>query len=219
MREPRERRLKGDVFVRGDSAYCYQEMIKENSSRGALFTFTAHDGTTNWKDLMQEAYLDWQPWVYSSQEILKAETRKMELPQIDLAHFYWTPPWSVKEGKKLVFPIVIKRTLDKEKFEELRKKNEQVRMFQDDGYLKEDPYDYYAVVTNFPLNIATEKVNQSEAQSKMKRYSLQEVFVHHQGRGNMENFIREDKNAYDLKHFPCLKLKANHAYAMLAMVV
>ncbi len=34
----------------------------------------------------------------------------------------------------------------------------------------------------------------------------------------MENFIREDKNAYDLKHFPCLKLKANHAYAMLAMV-
>ena len=218
MREPRERRLKGDVFVRGDSAYCYQEMIKESSSRGALFTFTAHDGTTNWKDLMQEAYLDWQPWVYSNDEILKAEIRKIELPQIDLAHFYWTPPWSQKEGKKLVFPIVIKRTLDKEKFEELRKKNEQVRMFQDDGYLKEDPYDYYAVVTNFPLNIATEKVNQSEAQSKMKRYSLQEVFIHHQGRGNMENFIREDKNAYDLKHFPCLKLKANHAYAMLAMV-
>ena len=52
----------------------------------------------------------------------------------------------------------------------------------------------------------------------MNRYSLQEVFVHHQGRGTMENFIREDKNAYDLKHFPCLKLKANHAYAMLAMV-
>ena len=52
----------------------------------------------------------------------------------------------------------------------------------------------------------------------MKRYSVQEVFVHHQKRGNMENFIREDKNAYDLKHFPCLKLKANHAYGLLAMV-
>jgi hypothetical protein len=45
-----------------------------------------------------------------------------------------------------------------------------------------------AVVTNFPLDIATEKVIQSEAQQKMKRYSAQEVFMHHQKRGNMENF-------------------------------
>ena len=85
-------------------------------------------------------------------------------------------------------------------------------------HLKEDPYDYYAVVTNFPLDISTEKVTQSDSESRMKRYSLQEVLVHHQKRGNMENFLREDKNAYDLKHFPCLKLKANHAYGMLAMV-
>lgn len=218
QRSPRERRLKGDIFVRGDSAYCFKEMIQESSTRGALFTFTAHDGTTNWKDLMQEAYLDWQPWVYSEKEITKAKERNTELAQVEVAYFYWTPPWSEKEGKKLVFPIVVKRTLDKEKFEELRRKNEQVRMFQDDGYLKEDPYDYYALVTNFPLNIATEKVTQSEAESKMKRYSVQEVFIHHQKRGNMENFIREDKNAFDLKHFPCLKLKANHAYALLAMV-
>lgn len=217
-RAPRERKLKGDIFVRGDSAYCYQEMIKEISGRGVLFTLTAHDGTTNWKDLMSEAFLDWKPWVYSEEEIAKAQARKIELPTVDVAHFYWTPPWSEKEGKKLVFPIVVKRTLDKEKFEEQRRKDEQIRMFQDDGYLKEDPYDYYAVVTNFPLDIATEKVIQSEAQQKMKRYSAQEVFMHHQKRGNMENFIREDKNAYDLKHFPCLKLKANHAYGMLAMV-
>ena len=217
-RTPRERRLKGDVFVRGDSAYCYQELIKEVSSRGVLFSFTAHDGTTGWKDLMDQAYLNWQPWTYTEEEIKKAEARKSELPVIDVAHFYWTPSWSQKEGKKLVFPIVIKRTLDKEKFEELRRKNEQINMFQDDGYLKEDPYDYYAVVTNFPLNVATEKVTQSDSESRMKRYSLQEVLVHHQKRGNMENFLREDKNAYDLKHFPCLKLKANHAYGMLAMV-
>jgi hypothetical protein len=112
----------------------------------------------------------------------------------------------------------VKRTLDKEKFEEQRRKDEQTRMFQDDGYLKEDPFDYYAVVTNFPLDIATEKVIQTEAQQRMKRYSVQEVFMHHQKRGNMENLIREGKNAFDLKHFPCLKLKANHAYGMLAMV-
>jgi hypothetical protein len=47
---------------------------------------------------------------------------------------------------------------------------------------------------------------------------VQEVFLHHQKRGNMENFIREEKNGFDLKHFPCLKLKANHAYGLLAMV-
>jgi hypothetical protein len=217
-RTPRERRLKGDVFVRGDSAYCYQEMIKEVSSRGVLFSFTAHDGTTGWKDQMDQEYLNWQPWIYTEDESKKAEARKVELPTIDVAHFYWTPKWSKKEDKKLVFPIVIKRTLDKKKFEELRRKNEQISMFHDDGYMKEDPYDYYAVVTNFPLNTATEKVIQSDAESKMKRYSPQEVLVHHQKRGNMENFIREDKNAYDLKHFPCLKLRANHAYAMLAMV-
>lgn len=218
QRSPRERRLTGDIFVRGDSAYYFKEMIQEASSRGALFTFTAHDGTTNWKDLMQEAYLDWKPWVYSEKETIKATERNTELPNIDVAHFYWPPPWSEKEGKKLVFPICVKRTLNKEKFEELRRKNEQVRMFQDDGYLKDDPYDYYAVVTNFPLDVATERITQSQSESKMRRYSVQDVFIHHQKRGNMENFIREDKNAFDLKHFPCLKLRANHAYAQLAMV-
>jgi hypothetical protein len=217
-RSPRERRLTGDVFIRGDSAYCFKDLMQNASTRGALFTLTAHDGTTNWKDLMAEAYLDWKPWVYSEEEIKKAQERGTELPTVDTAYFYWTPPWSEKEGKKLVFPIVVKRTLDKEKFAELRRKNEQIRMFQDDGYLKEDPYDYYAVVTNFPLDVATEKVTQTESESKMKRYSPQEVLTHHQKRGNMENFIREDKNAYDLKHFPCLKLKANHAYGLLAMV-
>lgn len=217
-RTPLARRLKGDVFVRGDSAYCYQEMIKEVSSRGVLFSFTAHDGTTGWKDQMEEEYLNWQPWIYTEEEIKKSEARKATLPIIDVAHFYWTPKWSQKEDKKLVFPIVIKRTLDKEKFEELRRKNEQISMFHDDGYMKESPYDYYAVVTNFPLDTAKEKVGLPASELKVKRYSLQEVLLHHQKRGNMENFIREDKNAYDLKHFPCLKLRANHAYAMLAMV-
>jgi hypothetical protein len=41
---------------------------------------------------------------------------------------------------------------------------------------------------------------------------------HHQGRGNSENFIREAKYGYDLKHFPCKKLMANHAYGLLALV-
>jgi hypothetical protein len=108
--------------------------------------------------------------------------------------------------------------LDKERFEELRRKHTQIQLLADDGYMKEDPYDYYAVVTNFPLDLATEKASAPEREVKMKRYSLQEVMEFHQERGNCENFIREEKYGYDLKHFPCLKMNANHAYGLLAMV-
>lgn len=48
--------------------------------------------------------------------------------------------------------------------------------------------------------------------------SLQSVIEHHNKRGNAENFIREEKYGYDLKHFPCLEIKPNHAYGLLAMV-
>jgi hypothetical protein len=41
----------------------------------------------------------------------------------------------------------------------------------------------------------------------------------HQKRGNAENFIREGKYGYDLKHFPCKKMNANHAYGLFALLV
>ena len=63
-------------------------------------------------------------------------------------------------------------------------------------------YKYYGVVCN--LNLA--------------QWSLQKVIEHHNERGNAENFIREEKYGFDLKHFPCQKLKANHAYGLLALV-
>jgi hypothetical protein len=62
-------------------------------------------------------------------------------------------------------------------------------------------YKYYGIVTNHPL----------------LEWSLQEVLEHHNKRGDAENFIREEKYGYDLKHFPCLELKANHAFGVLAM--
>jgi Transposase DDE domain group 1 len=62
-------------------------------------------------------------------------------------------------------------------------------------------YKYYGVVTNLPLI----------------KWSLQAVIEHHNKRGNAENFIREEKYGYDLKHFPCLELKANHAFGLLAL--
>jgi hypothetical protein len=61
---------------------------------------------------------------------------------------------------------------------------------------------YYAVLTN--RNIAYQ--------------SLQFVMEHHQRRGNSENFIREEKYGFDLKHFPCQKLSANHAYGQMALI-
>jgi Transposase DDE domain group 1 len=62
-------------------------------------------------------------------------------------------------------------------------------------------YKYYGVITNLPL----------------LNWSLQSVIEHHNKRGNAENFIREEKYGYDLKHFPCLGLKANHAFGLLAL--
>ena len=61
---------------------------------------------------------------------------------------------------------------------------------------------YYGVVTNMSLHSR----------------SAQQILEHHNQRGNVENFIREEKYGYDLKHFPCLELKANHAFGGLAMV-
>jgi hypothetical protein len=67
--------------------------------------------------------------------------------------------------------------------------------------LGQNEYKYYGVVTNLDLF----------------HWTLQEVIEHHNQRGNAENFIREEKYGYDLKHFPCLELKANHAFGLLAL--
>jgi hypothetical protein len=86
------------------------------------------------------------------------------------------------------YPIVIKRT---------RKNNgEQTSLFS------ENEYKYWGVLSLRGLYPQTP----------------QEILEFHQGRGNMENFIREGKINYDLKHFPCLSLKANHVYGLLAMI-
>ena len=61
---------------------------------------------------------------------------------------------------------------------------------------------YYGIISNIPL----------------LEWNLQEVVEHHNKRGNVENFIREEKYGYDLKHFPCLELKANHAFGLIAMM-
>ena len=63
-------------------------------------------------------------------------------------------------------------------------------------------WEHYAVVTNQSTYTHTD----------------QQIMEHHRKRGNGENFIREEKYNFDLKHFPCLKLKANHVYGLLALI-
>jgi hypothetical protein len=164
--------------------------------------------------------VDWQDWVYTAEELEKAALRKNTLPQIQVTRLHWTPKWSEKEDSKLVFPIVIKRTLNHDIEEEQKKRGYQSTLFHGDGFKHENPWDYYAVVTNFNLDLPRAKLSTevSPDNKKIKNWSIQEVFLHHQKRGNAENFISEEKYGYDLKHFPCLKLNANHAYGQLAMV-
>jgi len=221
-KKQRERKFEGRTFARADSAYCKKDMIKEFVSKGVLFAMAAHDGTTGWKKVMGKEGLQWTPWEYSEEEKLKAVKRKKDLPRVDLARFHWTPKWSLKEESKLMFPIIVKRTFNKERYEEARRKGKQLGLgLKDDASLKEDPYDYYAVVCNFPLDLATDRTavdKDTRDKQKVRRYSLQEVMSFYQKRGHAENFIREEKYGYDLKHFPCLRLNSNRAYGLLAMV-
>lgn len=46
----------------------------------------------------------------------------------------------------------------------------------------------------------------------------QAIIEHHNQRGDAENRIKAMKGDYDLRHLPCLKMNANKAYGLLAMV-
>jgi hypothetical protein len=192
----RERRLSGKYFFRADSAYCNQDVMKACLDLGVTFTLTAHDGTTKWKTLMEQEGLVWEPWEYSKEDIDRAHIQGRTLPQVELARMHWRPSWA--EGK-LMFPIVIKRTW-KEEGEEDRKG--QRNLFFSDSIEDRGHWEYYAIVTNWDLS----------------RTTLTEVMKHHQKRGNAENFIKEEKYHYKLNNFPCISLKANHAWALLAQV-
>jgi Transposase DDE domain group 1 len=190
----KERRLSQKYFFRADSAYCYQEVFKACLDVGCIFTITAHDGTTGWKKLMESEPLIWQPWIYSKEELEKAEGK--ELPKVELSRMHWKPSWA---DEKLMFPIVIKRTWKKESEEDRRG---QRNIFYQDSIEDKGEWEYYAVVTNWNLS----------------RVSLQDVMKHHQKRGNAENFVKEEKYGLKLNNFPCRSLKANRAWALLAEV-
>jgi len=75
--------------------------------------------------------------------------------------------------------------------------------FEEDGLLRGQGYwHHYGVLTNITDYLE----------------SPQAILEHHCMRGNAENRIKAFKGDYDLRHLPCLKMNANHAYAMLGMV-
>ena len=61
---------------------------------------------------------------------------------------------------------------------------------------------HYAIITNYDL----------------LKHKLQNVMEFHHKRGSAENVIKEHKGNFDLKHFPCQKLMANHVYGLFALI-
>ncbi len=170
-------------FFRADSAYCYEGVIRKLMSLGVSYTIAAHDGTSGWRSHIEEI-TEWVPWVYSKEQLEKAQKRGRTFSKVEIGRFHWQPSWA----ENIRIPVIVKRTW---------KEGEQIGMLSLPGQ-----WDYYAIITNWNLF----------------HHSLQEVMEFYLKRGNAENFIREEKYGYDLKHFPCLQLTANHAFGQLAMV-
>lgn len=76
------------------------------------------------------------------------------------------------------------------------------KKLQEEGIIfkKYQEYDYYCFITNMGAH----------------EYSDVDLIKLYRGRGNGENFIKEQKYGFDLKHYPCLKLKANKAFGLIA---
>ena len=67
---------------------------------------------------------------------------------------------------------------------------------------QEGSYDHYAWVTSLGSH----------------EWSVKDIILFYRKRGHAENYIRESKYGFDLKHYPCLKLSANKAYALMAAI-
>jgi hypothetical protein len=170
--------FKKKKYLRGDSAFCNEDMMRVALRHGAKFTFAAHERIL-WTQKIS-TITNWEAWVYTDEEKKKAQKQGVELPKIELGSYRYQPEWT----DNLWFSVIIKRTW---------------------SFIKEEGswgWTYYAIVTNWDLFY----------------HRKQKVMEHYQMRGHAENFIREEKYGWDLKHFPCKKMMANHAYGLLALV-
>ena len=181
-------------FGRADSAFCNEEFIKMCLLRRLKGTITAH-GNMNWMDHVPEVD-KWEAWKFTAKEIESALLLGKALPKIDVGYYMYSPGWA--EGK-ISFPIVIKRTF--KTYEQISRKK-RAEMIKEKKDPKQGLFEYYAVLSLMGLHPRT----------------CQEIIEWHGLRSNMENMIKEGKISYDLRHFPCRKMKANHAYALFGMM-
>lgn len=196
--EVERRRQKAKRFLRADSAFCEQKTIHACLERGVIFTLSAH-GRTGWKDRVKAgAIQDWKPWDYDEKELKKAAESGVSLPKVELGSLLYEPTWA----ENLRFYIVVKRTWVPKKLKKENKKSSVLADEEENPTFLDGEWLYYGVLTNWNLFHA----------------DLQEIMTHHQRRGHGENFIKEKKISYDLKHFPCKPLKANHAYGLVGLV-
>ena len=187
----KKKKFREKKYFRGDSAYCEQDILRTCVRLGVTFVVAAHDTYTNWKEKRKEI-TDWKPWEYTEKELERSKKTGKPLPKVEMGRTYWSPGWA----PQLKFPMLIKRTW---KEGARNKKESQTRLpfdLESSGY-----WEYYGLVTN----------------ENLFERSYQEVFEFYKKRGNAERFIREEKYGYDLKHFPCQKLRANQAFGLLAM--
>lgn len=177
-------------FLRADSAYCHEDPIRTCIRMGVSYTIAAHDGTTSWRSHINEI-TDWVPWIYSEEAKIKANKKEKELPKVEMGRFYWQPSWA----ENIRIAVIVKRTWQESSIES-QEKNGQMVLIPVPAHWEHD-----AIITNWDLFF----------------HPLQEVMEFYHKRGNAENFVREEKYGFDLKHFPCQELGANYAFAQLAM--
>src|SRR5581483_2147877 len=96
-------------FFRGDSAYCYQDVIRTCMTLGVNYTIAAHDGTTEWRSHIPEI-TDWCAWIYSNEDLNKAAKTQKTLPKVELGRFHWQPSWA----DNIRIPVIVKRTWKEE---------------------------------------------------------------------------------------------------------
>lgn len=94
--------------------------------------------------------------------------------------------------------------------------------------LFEDKYRYYALVTDIgeheklPVMQKREYIGKRGAKRKelvgwkMVPATIENIICFYRGRGNTENFLKEEKYGLDLKHYPCQKLSANKVFGTIA---
>jgi hypothetical protein len=184
----------GCDYSRMDSAFCTEDMIRLCLLRKLKATITAH-GRIGWEH-EAEQITKWVPWVFTEEEVKKSLLQEVPLPKIEVGYYMYQPGFA--EGK-IELPVIVKRTFRPYERISHKKRAEMIKLGLDP---RKGLWEHYAVLSLMGLYPKTP----------------QEIMEHHQGRGNMENLIKEEKISFDLRHFPTKPIISNTAYALLGLI-